>query len=101
MSGAGRMVERQQKVAERFSWPKRKWPPVEAPDQTGNRAAGWLQMALHAQIHLQIGTEPRRIHYTRADIRRLRARRLHGPNVVATGTMTSLAIDALRKVAGK
>src|SRR6185312_9510824 len=60
--GARRMVESQQEVAERFSRNKRKWPAVKAPDQAGKRAAGGLQMALHANIHLQIRTQPRRVH---------------------------------------
>ena len=101
MPRARRMVESQQEVAERFPRHKRKWPAVKAPDQTGKRAAGRLQMALHANIHLQIRTEPRRVHDTRADVRHLRARRPHCPDVIAARAMTSLAIDSFRQVAGK
>src|SRR5438477_7182255 len=89
-----RMIEHQQKVAERLPRHKRKWSPVETPDQRGQRAARRLEVALHAQIHLQARTEPRWIHDTRAHVFQLRARGLHNAKVIAARAVTSLAIDA-------
>jgi len=101
MARARRMVESQQEIAQRFARHKRKWPPTEAPDQTGKRATGRFQMALHANVLLQIRTQPRRVHDTRANVRRLRAGGANHPDVIAARAMASLAIDAFGQVSGK
>ena len=71
---------------------------IEPANQRGKAAAGWLQVTLHAYIHLEYRIEPRRIHDTGTYICWPDAGGLCHVNVSAAGTMASLTVDSLWQV---
>src|ERR1035437_6845767 len=100
VAGAGRVVEMEGVVFQRLSRAEGKDTPVEARDGRGESQGGGLQVALQADFHPADGVEPGRIHDGAAHFVP-RSDPLHGLEVRLAGTVTALAIDALRHGLGE
>ena len=96
-----RAIEDQLKRAEWLARNEGKRPAIEPSDQRGNACAGRLQVALHAEIHAPLGSQPAGIYNAGANLCELRARGLRDSSVIAAGPMAALTVDAFRKIAGK
>src|ERR1035437_7677043 len=100
VAGAGRVIEMQRVFFQRLSRAVGKDTPVEARDGRGESQGGGLQVALQADFHAADGVEPGRIHDGAAHFVP-RSAPLHGLDVGFSGTVTALAIDALRHALGE
>jgi hypothetical protein len=87
-------------IAQRLTRMIRKNAAVELHDAARQFGAGGFEMALHAYVHLQIGREARRVNNGAANIVRGPALP-HSFGVRGAGTVTALAVDAVRKLRGK
>src|SRR5262249_1814967 len=101
VSGPGRVVEGEHEGIERLSGRERKGSPVESDKCRGKPSAGGFQMALHADFHPEFGTQARGIYDARADIFGGAAASLDDANVLAAGTVASLAVDPFGEVAAE
>jgi len=54
VSGVGRMIEVQDIVLQGLPWDIGKYAPIESSYQSWEGAARWLQVALHAEFHLEL-----------------------------------------------
>src|SRR5262249_43696182 len=89
---SGRVIECQQKVGQRFAGGEGEWSAIESANECGNRGAGRLQMTLHADVHAEFRTQPRRVHDGGADLLGIGPRRLRRRNVSGARTVAALAI---------
>ncbi len=99
MPGPFRVIEVQHEISQRLARPERKCAAFVALDGSRQHKAGGLQMALHADFELAVGSHARRVENGLPDLRRrsLPLRRFHVP---ASRTVAALAIDAFRKLRG-
>src|ERR1017187_8554864 len=86
--GARRVVERDREIYRGLSRHIRERAPVESLERRRDAPAGGFEVALHTHLHPPLGTQLRRIHH---------ADPAGGSNMLASGTVASLAIDPLRK----
>ena len=92
------MIEIEDKVLQGLTGDVGEWLSIEPANQRGKAAAGRLQVALHAYIHLEFRIEPRRIHDAGTYICWPAAGSLCYANMPAAGTMASLTVDSLWQV---
>src|SRR5262249_29799018 len=101
MSSPGRVVEGEHEGIERLTRDERKGSPIESHEGRGNPSAGRFQMALHADFHASCGTQAGGIDDACTNIFGGVAASLDDANVLAAGTVASLAIDTFGEVAGE
>ena len=96
---AGSAVEVQPEILQRLPRHVIEGSAIQTRDRMRQQTAGGFQMALQANLDLPVRTQPRRIDDRRPDLFGCGAGRARDGNVPRSGSMASLAIDALRKQA--
>jgi hypothetical protein len=99
VSSTGRMIEEEFKILEGLPRRERKRSPVESLYRSGNASARSLEMALHANVHAEFGTQAGRIHDAAANLFHFGASGPGGSNVLAARSVASLAVDSFGQVA--
>ena len=98
---AGGVVEGELEIRERLAGAEGARAAVEAADDGGKSGAGGLQVALHAQIHAQFRAEAGGIHDAGANLLNGGAGGLDGAEVLRSGAVAALAVDAFGQIAGE
>ena len=98
VSSAGGVIKIQDEVLQWLAGNIGERLSIKPSNQRGKAAACRLQVALHANIHLEFRTESRRIHNARAYVCWPGARGLCYANVPTAGTVASLTVDSLGQV---
>src|SRR5262249_10935062 len=101
VAASGRVIEVDAIGGEVLSRTEGEHPPAERDEAAPVRAAGRLEVALHADVHLTLPRQPSWIDDARAHLRERGALRARQPDVTLPGTVTALTVDPGGQILGE
>ena len=99
VTGAGRMIEEECEVLDRLARHVGKRAPIESFDLGGNASTRSFKVALQTNFRTEFGIQAGRIHDADANLFRFGATAPGGSHMLASRSVTPLAVDAFGQVA--